>query len=197
MLRKHDVAPTSICDVGCGTGGVLDDLSRQLPRATRLVGFEISPQAIALAPDERKQRIAIVNSARPDEHFDVLLMLDVFEHVDDYLSFLRSVSGSADRFIFHIPLDLSVQSVLRTSPLLGAREWLGHLHYFTRETALATLHDAGYRVIDDEFTQPAVELWGGKSRFLRGPRRFAFRLSPRWAARVLGGFSLLVLAEPA
>ena len=197
MLRKHDLAPASICDLGCGTGGVLDNLSRQLPPATRLVGFEISPQAIALAPDERKQRVAIVNRDRPDEHFDVLLMLDVFEHVDDYLGFLRSVSGSADRFIFHIPLDLSVQSVLRTSPLLGAREWLGHLHYFTRDTALATLHDAGYRVVDDEFTLPAVELWGGKSRLLRGPRKLAFRLSPGWAARVLGGFSLLVLAEPA
>ncbi len=197
MLRKHHLTPGSICDLGCGTGGVLDELSHQVPRDTRLVGFEISPQAIALAPDERKQRIAIVNRDRPDEHFDVLLMLDVFEHVEDYLGFLRSVSETADRFIFHIPLDLSVLSVLRTSPLLGAREWLGHLHYFTRDTAVATLHDAGYRVVDDEFTQPAVELWGGKSRLLRGPRRLAYRVSPSWAARVLGGFSLLVFAEPA
>lgn len=196
MLRKHDLAPRSICDLGCGTGGVLDALSRQLPRDTRLVGFEISPQAIALAPEERKQRITIVNRDRPDEHFDLALMLDVFEHVDDYLGFLRSVSNGADRFVFHIPLDLSVQSVLRTTPLLGARDWLGHLHYFTRDTALATLRDAGYRVVDEEFTQPAAELWGGKSRLLRGPRKVAFRFSPAWAARVLGGFSLLVLAEP-
>jgi trans-aconitate methyltransferase len=196
MVRKHRLNPASICDLGCGTGGVLDRLSRELPPETRLVGYEISPQAIALAPPERKDRITIVNRDRPDQHFDLLLMLDVFEHVDDYLGFLRSMSARAERFIFHIPLDLSAQTVLRMSPLLDARESLGHLHYFTRETALATLRDAGYRVVDDEFTQSAVDLWAGKSRVLRGPRRLAFRLSPRFAVRVLGGFSLLVLAEP-
>ncbi len=196
MLRKHHLSPRSLCDLGCGTGGVLDHLSRELPEA-RLVGYEISPQAIALAPKERKQRIALVNAERPEEHFELLLMLDVFEHVDDYLGFLRSTRECADRYIFHVPLDLSVQTVLRASPLLGARESLGHLHYFTRETALATLRDAGYRVLDDEYTRSAIDLWEGRSRLLRGPRRLAFRLSPRFAARVLGGFSLLVLAEPA
>jgi SAM-dependent methyltransferase len=198
MMRKHGMEPGSICDVGCGTGGVLDHLSRTLPPTTRLVGYEMSPQAVALAPEARKQRITFVSEWAEEYEggFDLMLVLDVFEHVDDYLGFLRAIRGKAGLFIFHIPLDVSVQTVLRGSPFTRARESLGHLHYFSRDTALATLHDTGYATADEELTQPGIDLWGGKSRLARLPRKAVFRLNPRLAARVMGGFSLLVLARP-
>jgi SAM-dependent methyltransferase len=198
MMRKHGMEPGSICDVGCGTGGVLDHLSQTLPPTTRLVGYELSPQAVALAPEARKQRITFVSEWAEESEggFDLMLVLDVFEHVDDYLGFLRTIRGKARSFIFHIPLDVSVQTVLRGSPFTRARESLGHLHYFSRDTALATLHDTGYATADEELTQPGIDLWGGKSRLARLPRKAAFRLNPRLAARVMGGFSLLVLARP-
>jgi SAM-dependent methyltransferase len=198
MMRQHGMEPASICDVGCGTGGVLDHLSRTLPPTTKLVGYEMSPQAVALAPAARKQRITFVSewSDEFEGGFDLMLVLDVFEHVDDYLGFLRTIRRRAGSFIFHIPLDVSVQTVLRGSPFTRARESLGHLHYFSRDTALATLHDTGYATVDEELTQPGIDLWGGKSRLARLPRKLAFRLNPRLAARVMGGFSLLVLARP-
>jgi SAM-dependent methyltransferase len=198
MMRKNSVEPRSICDVGCGTGGVLDHLSRTLPPTTRLWGYEKSPHAVALAPDERKQRITFVSEWAEECRggFDLMLVLDVVEHVDDYLGFLRTIRGSAGSFIFHIPLDVSVQTVLRASPFARARKSLGHLHYFSRDTALATLHDTGYEIVDEDLTQPGIDLWGGKSRLARLPRKVAFRLNPRLAARVMGGFSLLVLARP-
>jgi SAM-dependent methyltransferase len=198
LMRKHRMEPRSICDVGCGTGGVLDHLSRTLPSTTKLVGYEMSPQAIALAPVERRQRITFESDLgeAAKGRFDLMLVLDVIEHVDDYLGFLRRLLGSARSFIFHIPLDVSVQTVLRVSPFTRARESLGHLHYFSRDTALATLHDTGYTILDEVLTQPGIDLWRGKSRLARLPRKVAFRLSPRLAARVMGGFSLLVLARP-
>jgi len=197
MMRRHGMRPASICDIGCGTGGVLDHLSRTLPASTKLVGYELSPQAIALAPEDRRRRITLRNTTAEECEggYDLMLVLDVFEHVDDYLGFLRTIRSKASSFIFHIPLDVSVQTVLRGSPFARARESLGHLHYFSRDTALATLHDTGYEVVDEQFTQPGVDLWGGKSRLARLPRKAAFGLSPRLAARVMGGFSLLVLAR--
>jgi SAM-dependent methyltransferase len=199
IMRKNRLEPRSICDMGCGTGGVLDHLRRTLPAATKLVGHEMSRQAIALAPEDRKQRVTFVNAAAEDCEggYALMLVLDVLEHVDDYLGFLRTIRGKADAFIFHIPLDVSVQTVLRASPFARARDSLGHLHYFSRETALATLHDTGYEIVDEHFTQPGIDLWGGKSRLVKVPRRIAFRLNPRVAVRVLGGFSLLVLARAA
>lgn len=198
MMRKHGLEPASICDLGCGTGGVLDHLSRTLPASTALVGSDMSPQAIALAPEARRQHITFVNepAERAGDGYDLMLVLDVVEHVDDYFGFLKAIRGKAELFIFHIPLDVSVQTVLRVAPFRRARESLGHLHYFSRETALSTLRDTGYEVLDEELTQPAIDLWGGKSKAAKLPRRMAIRLNPGLAARVMGGFSLLVLATP-
>lgn len=70
--------------------------------------------------------------------FDVVMAIDVFEHVEDFFGFLRSLREKGTYKIFHIPLDLSVQWVLRSSPLIKQRLSVGHIHHFTKETALAT-----------------------------------------------------------
>ena len=76
------------------------------------------------------------------------MAIDVFEHVEDYFGFLRKLREKAEYKIFHIPLDLSVQTVLRSSPIIKGRKSVGHIHYFTKETALETLKDTGYEIID-------------------------------------------------
>ena len=199
LFERHRLEPTSVCDFGCGTGGVLDTLRTRLPPTTRLAGYEISDGALRLAPSERFERVELLRAdpRRGNDRFDVILLLDVFEHVDDYLGFLRSFHGHADLYVLHIPLDVSVQAVLRASPFLTARRVLGHLHYFTRETALATLADAGFKVVDEQITKPRVDLpaRSAKARIARFPRRLLAAISPRLAARLLGGFELLVLAR--
>ncbi len=199
MIERHGLRPSSVCDVGCGTAGVLCHLAPNLPRTARLVGYEPSLDAMALA-ESRGKRIELVaaDARKCEEQFDLVLMLDVFEHIEDYLGFLRAVRRNGRRFIFHIPLDLSVQCVLRMSPLMSARRQTGHLHYFSRETAVATLEDAGYAVVETTFTRGGIELPRSAlaTRIAALPRDLASRVAPAMAARVLGGFSLLVLAEP-
>jgi len=78
------------------------------------------------------------------ERFDLLLCIDVFEHIPNYLVFLEKLRNHADRFIFHIPLDLSVLTILRPARLLKGRYGVGHLHTFNYELALAVLKDTGY-----------------------------------------------------
>jgi hypothetical protein len=198
MMRKHQLSPRSICDMGCGTAGVLDHLSTHVSSDVRLVGYDVSPQALRLA-GPRKDRLHLVQGdARAcGEHFELMLALDVLEHADDYLGFLRALREKADRFIFHIPLDMTVQAVMRMAPIVHARRSSGHLHYFAEETALATLADTGYVVVDREFTRGGLEVAPPRfrTRVAAIPRRVAFALNRRLAARLLGGFSLLVLAE--
>jgi cyclopropane fatty-acyl-phospholipid synthase-like methyltransferase len=200
MITRHHLSPSTVCDVGCGTGGVLASLAQHLPASTRLVGYEPSAAALSLASPVRSRRIEFRNAdARScSDNFDLVLMLDVFEHIEDYLGFLRILRSSGSQFIFHIPLDLSVQTVLRMSPILRARSATGHLHYFSAETALATLQDCGYRVLDLRFTRGSIELSRSemRTRLASLPRKLAFAVHPPFAARILGGFSLLVLAEP-
>ncbi len=67
------------------------------------------------------------------------MAIDVFEHVEDYFGFLRKIKGEYK--IFHIPLDLSMQTVLRATPIIANRKTLGNVHYFTKEIAIEALTD--------------------------------------------------------
>ena len=98
--------------------------------------------------------------------------------------------------IFHIPLDLSVQAVLRKRGLLKRREMHGHIQYFTKETALETLKDVGYELLDYFFTPRCIELGDETAqKIARLPRKICFAIHQELTVRILGGYSLLVLAK--
>jgi 2-polyprenyl-3-methyl-5-hydroxy-6-metoxy-1,4-benzoquinol methylase len=199
FLEDQGIAPSSVCDLGCGAGGVLAGLAERLPAAT-LVGYDISPQAVELA--RRLHPGVEVRPGEPDygtaEPFDLVMLVDVFEHVEDYLGFLRRVAPLGKRLLCHVPLDMSAQMVARGEPILRVREQVGHLHYFSKDTALATLRDAGYRIEATRYLGETIDTpnrtW--RMKLASWPRRICFRLAPDLTVRLLGGYSLLVLCEP-
>jgi hypothetical protein len=80
---------------------------------------------------------------------------------------------------------------------MKAKFSIGHIHYVTKETALQSLVDIGYEVIDYFYTASAIDL-KARSRlaeFAKMPRRFIFALNPDLASRTLGGYSLMVLVK--
>jgi hypothetical protein len=127
---------------------------------------------------------------------DLLLCIDVLEHVEDYLGLLRALRSRAVYKVFHIPLQMNALHILRNTPV-ASRSRLGHLHYFMKDTALATLVDAGYVVLDWSYTAGSLDLKKGGlgQRLLRVPRMVFWRIAPDFAVRLLGGYSLLVLAQ--
>ena len=199
MIRRNGLKPVSVCEVGCGAGEVLRQLSQELGGPTRYHGFEISPQAFDLCRGKAAPGLTFTLGDAFDqpERFDLVLAIDVIEHVEDYRGFLRQLRKCGTYKILHIPLDLSAQAVLRSFPLRHLRTKYGHIHYFTRQTALSALADMGYRVLDCVYTAGALELdhqtW--RSRLAELPRRLVFGINQDLAARLLGGFSLLVLAR--
>ncbi len=199
LIRKHKLQPRTVCEVGCGAGEILKQLQMALPPETDFLGYEISPQAFALCRQRENDRLRffradLITSDSPA--FDLLLCLDVLEHVEDYFGFLRGLRGKATHKIFHIPLDLSAQWVWRADPIMRERQQAGHLHYFTKETALATLRDTGYDVVDWFYTAGAIaNPRSVKARLASWPRRLLSEMNQDWVVRVLGGYSLLVLAK--
>ncbi len=201
VLREHQLNPRTICEVGCGVGEVLAQLQHHLDEHCELWGYEVSPVAFARAQERANERLQFkLADLRhdADSRFDLLLVLDVLEHVDDYIGFLSDLRTRSRFTLMHIPLDLSVQTVFRRGALSKRRDLYGHLHYFTKDTALRTLEDAGYKVIDARYTDNPIVFGGTREqRMLKVPRRLGFALNQDLTARVLGGYSLLVLAAAA
>jgi cyclopropane fatty-acyl-phospholipid synthase-like methyltransferase len=198
LLERNDLKPSTICEIGCGSGEILNRLSAKYPE-NKFFGYDISPQAIAICEKKAKNNLSfhLESMYDNDHHFDIVMAIDVFEHVEDYFAFLRKMRTRGEFKIFHIPLDLSVQTLLRTTPILSNRKAFGHIHYFSKELALEALADTGYAIVDSCYTSYAMDLHDNswKSSLLKFPRRVAFSIHQDLAVRILGGFSLLVLAR--
>jgi SAM-dependent methyltransferase len=199
MIERNGLRPRQILEVGCGTGEILLELEARFPEP-ELIGWEIAPGAFERARAKQTARTSFRFGdllAQEMEPVDLLLAIDVFEHVPDYMGFVAGLRDKARLTMFHIPLDMSAQSVARARPILSLREGVGHLHYFMKDTALALLEDSGYRIVDWFYTASRLELpnQSRTSRLMRLPRRLLYRFDADLAVRVLGGYSLLVLAQ--
>jgi SAM-dependent methyltransferase len=199
-MEECRLQPAPVWEVGCGAGEILNQLYHRLPSSVSFVWYELSPQAFELCLQRQADRLIFRNENVPlpsTRQADLLLAIDVFEHVPDYLGFLRALKGVATHTIFHIPLELTVENILFGRTLLESRKAIGHLHFFDRGTALAALEDCGYTIIADHYT-----FWEGELPHRRPTsllRRWAMRAMKRWkehlAVRLLGGHSLLVVAR--
>ncbi|MDH3514833.1 MAG: class I SAM-dependent methyltransferase [Gammaproteobacteria bacterium] len=199
MLNAHGLKPRRVVDVGCGAGGVLAGLRDALPDAA-LHGYDIAPDAAHLWPALKETGIRFRSGdflQSGDGNYDLMLLLDVIEHVANPFEFLSGLRGRADHYLFHIPLDLSAVSVLREAPLLHVRNKVGHIHYFTKTLALMLLDECGYQVRDWFYTGASLTgpARGWKTRLARLPRRVAYAINKDAGVRLLGGETMIVLAQ--
>lgn len=200
IIEKNKLELRTICDVGCGTGGVLHELQKLLPTKAQYTGFDISPQSISRAKDKENENLSFRQGnilEDSDRTFDLITLMDVFEHIPDYLGFLQNIREKSKYHAFHIPLDISSLSAVRGHPILTRRTTVGHLHHFTADTALATLQETGYTVIDwfytaSGFQPPDSSL---KATVRDFPKKTLFKIRPDWTVRFMGGYTLMVLCK--
>lgn len=208
LLQRNELRIATVSDVGCGAGQILVQLQQHLGDDVTLHGYDISPQAIEICRPKENANLRFFRKSflrDSDDVYDLLLLLDVFEHVPAYLSFLSTLVDRARSFVFHIPLDMNAMSILLGSRyLIYMRRKYGHLHYFSRETAIATLEDAGFDIVDYFVTWDGdLDAPKGRDR-LRHPikylshviERMAFKLAPTMMASLRPGYNLMLLAKP-
>ncbi len=203
IIGDSKIHPDNIAELGCGGGVILEELSKkEYLRNVQFKGYDISPQAIELCKKIERERVSFfcqdLLSDNDSDHFDILLVIDVFEHIRDYMGFLEKCRNKAEYKIYHIPLDIHVSSVLRNA-FIGGRYSMGDLHYFTADSAIATLKDTGHEIVDYFYTNAAFGVFkqhpSMKKAVANVPRWLFSKFSLPFAVRVFGGYSLLVLAK--
>ena len=199
LVRRHGLPLNSLVEIGCGAGGVLEELGNEIG-GCRMIGYDIAPELVHFwkrisAPNIRFVLGDYFQCEAPVP--DLVLVLDVIEHVADPYDFLVRLRERCGTVIFHIPLDLSAVSILREEPLLHVRHKVGHIHYFTKGLALSLLEECGFEVIESTFTGASFDAPHRKfkTKAVSLLRRIFGLINRDFSVRLLGGDTLLVLAR--
>ena len=201
LLKKNDINPKEVIEVGCGAGDNLVELLKKNSSIEKLTGYDISPQAIELAAKKATDKIRFFNediTAKENAMADMMLVIDVVEHVDDYYGFLRKLKTKSNWFVFHIPLDISCRTLMKPHVILQQRQSVGHIHYYTKEMVQWALQDTGYEIIDWVYSKPVVDLQPAESlkRFIKKKlRKNSFAFNKDWSVKKWGGYSMMILAK--
>jgi SAM-dependent methyltransferase len=102
-------ASDSVLDIGCGIGAVAFDIANRT--GASVVGIDISEQNLAVARDRyshSKVRYIHGDALKflPEEHFDIVVLSNVLEHLPGRTIFLKRVQSAtkAPRFLIRVPL---------------------------------------------------------------------------------------------
>jgi SAM-dependent methyltransferase len=201
LLKKNNIAVTEVTETGCGAGGNLVELAKLNSSIKSITGYDISPQAIELAKKNATDKINFFHgdiTQKENINTELMLIIDVVEHVDDFYGFLRKIKPMSKYFVFHIPLDLSARTVMKPHVLLQQRQSVGHIHYYSKEMVEWALKDTGYEITDWVYTKPVVDTEPADSfkRFIKKIlRNISFTISKDWSVKKWGGYSIMILAK--
>jgi SAM-dependent methyltransferase len=200
LIRRNDIKPNRVVEIGCGAGEILVQMNNLInDPMVSYEGYDISPDAFELSKERESTNIKFFNqNLLTNDHvfFDLCLIMDVIEHVENCFDFIKQCGKKATYKIYHIPLDLHVSSLLRNKPI-ETRNSVGHIHFFTKDTALATLSDSGQEIIDYFYTPLSFETPNKsfKTKIANLFRRALFSFLPDFSVRLIGGYSLIVLTK--
>ena len=133
---------TTFCEIGCGTGFVLDEFARRLPHLT-LTGIDSYPQGLAFAASRLPKRVrleqgSILDEPGPTRH-DVVGCFDVLEHIPDDAAALRALACRLK------PGGGLLITVPQHPALWSAADEIGHhQRRYTRGQLLQRLQAAGF-----------------------------------------------------
>ncbi len=170
-----------VLDVGCGMGNTLLRI-QELLNSHWIGGVELEPEAAAEARGKLNALYTTSIEQRdlpvPEETLDLILCLDVLEHLKDpweTVKYLHKLLRPGGSLIVSIP-NVRNRHVLIPLALRGMWEYTDsgildrtHLRFFTRKTAIDMIRSAN-------FTVQKVLITGGISRGRKG--RFLTALVP-------------------
>jgi len=136
--------PGSVVEVGCATGELI--AAWPVAPGGRRLGLDLSSRNIEAArrrfPDVEFSAVDF-RVEPPRGHFDLVVLSDVLEHVEDDAGFLRDAARLGERVVVNLPLECNWLNARRK---YGAGDVSGHLRRYTLEQGLGLFDRAGLQV---------------------------------------------------
>jgi SAM-dependent methyltransferase len=199
LLDRNSISFKTISEIGCGSGEILIQLESKLPDVTNFFGFDISKDAINIAKKKETNKIKFeikdISNKSENCFYDLQLVIDVIEHLDNYFNFLTGIVTKSQYTIFHIPLDMCIWSLFREKILIESKDRVGHIHNFTEDFIMNILSDYGFEILDKIYTEPIFKETSNKQKFVNFIRRFLFKINKKFCTKTLGGYSILLLTK--
>jgi trans-aconitate methyltransferase len=144
LNRWHDLHPRAILDAGCGRGDYTFYLARRFPDA-HVYGVDIDGARVErnrrmgerLGLDNVSFQVADLVTARFPTAFDLIISIDVLEHIAEQEKALRNLCdqlSTEGRVFFHIPT-VRERPVPFSRALVGFREWADREHVAEEHSA--------------------------------------------------------------
>jgi SAM-dependent methyltransferase len=186
VVALHPAAPEVVCEVGCGDGALLAELAGR-GYGREHVGYEVSPEAAAIAGARPELRVAAFDGERlPDRDgaFELGILSHVLEHVPDPAALLRETARVCREVVVEVPLEDNLSA--RRPAKVAEAQRIGHLQRFSRADVHRIAADAGLRVAGELSDSLPLEVHrfhgGGRAKW--AVRAAALRVAPPLARRL-------------
>lgn len=106
FFLEHIAPDDTVLDVGCHYGELTEAMAE---KAKRVVGVDIDAEDIARCKTHSSHEnaeyvIADITTAEWEESFDVAILSNVLEHIDDRVGLLQSLRKHAPKLLLRVPL---------------------------------------------------------------------------------------------
>jgi len=149
-----------VLDIGCGNGALSYDVAK---KAKKVVGIDLNEKNISAAKERySKENIEYIcgNALKdlPGEEFDVIIMSNVLEHIENRVEFLGMLREKAAKFLIRVPMiNRDWITLYKKEMKLDYRLDKGHFVEYTLESFEGELREAGLKIMD--YSVQFGEVW--------------------------------------
>jgi 2-polyprenyl-3-methyl-5-hydroxy-6-metoxy-1,4-benzoquinol methylase len=159
LTRNVKGSSLAALDVGGGSGWLLNDLKRADPRVSRTAVVDIDPRAEDIARAHgHAYHLTTFEKFDTDDQFDIILMLNLIEHVTDPMAVLRKARQllrPGGRIWIKTPNFDALDARLFRNRSWGGYHTPRHFVLFTKDSLVRHCEAAGFAVAHCSYTQGA------------------------------------------
>lgn len=155
-VSKNDI----VLDIGCGNGALTYDIAEKVKK---VVGIDINEKYINFAKKKfsRENIVYIVGDALtnlPNNHFDVIILSNVLEHIDNRIELLKSLRKISPKILIRVPmLNRSWIDLYKKELGLEYRLDKTHKKEYTFENFTKEMENAGLKIYN--YSIQFGEIW--------------------------------------